>query len=92
MDIYNNLQLSFKSTNFDLNSILNVLLKTEIIFKYIEFFIDNQKIVQTNIKIQFYRNKISNIPFFADNIIDIHCPTLNIRIFPSIIKVKLDLI
>ena len=60
MDIYNNLQLSFKSTNFDLNSILNVLLKTEIIFKNIEVFIDNQKIVQTNIKIQFYRNNVKN--------------------------------
>ncbi len=72
---------------FDMRDIVSILIYTKISLKSIQVFIDDQKLVETNTKINIFRNLISNLPFFPDIIQDINIPSLNIRIIPSLIKV-----
>ena len=88
MELLNLEKFVSKNGKFDFNAVINILMKTEIKIKNIEIFIENQTFLETNLNIVMIRNMIGNLPFFPDNIIDIHCPFLKIRIFPSMIKVK----
>jgi len=88
MEIYPKLKITYNNSKFDFNSILNFFMKSEIKFKSIIVSVDHQKIAETSATILIFQNFISNLPFFSDKIIDIHFPSLNIRILPSLIKVK----
>ena len=68
---------------------MNLMINSQIIIKNIEVFIENQQLIQTNLRIKVFRNLIQNLPFFSDLIIDIYFPNLNLNIFPSFIKVKI---
>ena len=83
-----------KHDKFDINDILLALIKINVDVTKIEGLCDNQRFLETCVKIDVIQNLLKNFPLFPDLIIDINILDLKLNIFPLMMKVinqfKLD--
>ena len=72
--------------NFDFNLIKNIFHLISISVKDAYVYLDNQKILETDLKISINLCILKDLPFLPNNIIDTRSSKIKISLFPSIIK------
>lgn len=93
-EIFKGVLNHIKHDKFDINDILLALIKINVDVTKIEGLCDNQRFLETCVKIDVIQNLLKNFPLFPDLIIDINILDLKLNIFPLMMKVinqfKLD--